>query len=281
MKSLFSTSRASRFPTLPSRSIPGVRTVVGMIFCLTIPGWAAAGEPPVERSADLVALVGTPARLAESFALAGARFAEIDQLPLAAFCYRQSARIEPDSAARWQELGNVLADQGELEEAIEVYAAAVHLFPRLSGPHYGLSWVLEARARRDDPDSDQVDTPLARRHLLIGQALEELAILDEGIDVYRKAIALDRSRTETLRRLERAVELRRELSSVLDLAFRAIELGAAEASLESSTDRAKEGHSLADAYDRLGRALADAGDAAGADVAFHAAERLFPAICRE
>src|SRR5207302_82839 len=60
------------------------------------------------------------------------------QLADAVNCYRQALRINPNHAGAYNNLGNVLKEQGQLADAVNCYRQALRINPNHADSHYNL-----------------------------------------------------------------------------------------------------------------------------------------------
>jgi tetratricopeptide (TPR) repeat protein len=72
------------------------------------------------------------------------------QLDEAEACYRAAIRADDRVALYWFNLGVVVEDRGHADEAIAAYEQALSLDPYLADAHYNLARHLEQRGRRGD-----------------------------------------------------------------------------------------------------------------------------------
>jgi len=99
----------------------------------------------------------------------------------------------PGNAGARNNLGNALADQGRLAEAIVQYEEALRLVPGYDDPHYNLGNVL-AKSGRVEESIDHYRTALRVRPrnaailFALGEALRRLGRLDEAQSRYEEAL---------------------------------------------------------------------------------------------
>ncbi len=100
------------------------------------------------------------------------------------------------------DLGNALAAQGRLDEAIAEYQQAVQSQPKLTFPHERLAAALRANGRLDEAIAQfeeilKLDPNDATAQNEIGAILFDQGHLDEAIARYRASVALDPNATAT------------------------------------------------------------------------------------
>lgn len=120
------------------------------------------------------------------------------QLAGAVSAQRQLVAEQPDNAGALNDLGNLLAELGEVVEAEEAYRRAVELAPDLPEPAFNLSLLLAADGRprearkllqamlRDHPRH-------AWGHYQLGTLLQAAGNRDRALRSYREAFRLDPS----------------------------------------------------------------------------------------
>ena len=93
-------------------------------------------------------------------------------------------------------LGNVLADQGKLDEAVADYREALRLERNYSEAHYNLGLALATQGKLDEAivhyrEAIRLKDDYSEAHYNLGLALATQGRLDEAIVHYREAIRLD------------------------------------------------------------------------------------------
>jgi serine/threonine-protein kinase len=104
--------------------------------------------------------------------------------------------LRPDSAAAHNNLGNVLADKGQLDEAIQEYQKAVDIGPTPAKAHNNLGTALQAKGKLDEAIAEyrkalSLGLQVAPVHNNLGVALAHKGQLDEAIQEFQKAIDVD------------------------------------------------------------------------------------------
>ena len=92
-------------------------------------------------------------------------------------------------------MGNVLQDQGKLDEAIEAYNKAISLKPDYAYAYYNLGNVLKDQGKLDEAieaynKAISLKPDYAQAHSNMGVTLQEQGKLDEAIEACNKAISL-------------------------------------------------------------------------------------------
>jgi tetratricopeptide (TPR) repeat protein len=110
--------------------------------------------------------------------------------------YRVALAVRPDTWAVHYNLGVVLRDQGQVEEAIEHYRQAIKIDPRLAQAHTNLGVALAAKGQVEEAiehyrQAIKIDPRLAEAHNNLGLALSAKGQVEEAIQHYREAIRVD------------------------------------------------------------------------------------------
>jgi eukaryotic-like serine/threonine-protein kinase len=110
--------------------------------------------------------------------------------------YRAALALRPNNYAVNNSLGNALHAKGRLDEAIAAYRRAIRLDPGLAAAHSNLGAALQAKGRLDEAvaasrQAIRLAPRDAQAHYNLGAALHAKRQPDEAIANYQKAIALD------------------------------------------------------------------------------------------
>jgi protein O-GlcNAc transferase len=176
----------------------------------------------------------------------------------------QSRPPRADAAALFQR-GNVLHDEGRLDEAIEAYQASVRLQPDLAQAHNNLGVALRARGHLDEAiaacrEAVRLQPTYASAWSNLGSVLQRRGRFEEAVPAY----------LESLRWNPKHATAHYNLGCALRLLGRADEAAAAfRAALRLKPD-------LADAHSNLGAVLREQGDLDAAREAYQNALRLKP-----
>lgn len=163
-------------------------------------------------------------------------------------CYRQALEIEPDYAEVHANLGDVLSGQGKADEAIKHYRRSLKADPNYAQAHCNLGVVLSAKHELQEAASHfrqalRIDPYYAEAHNNLGSLLLAFGQPEEAISHLRRAL-----QTETGRRPTRHPIAAGGLGGTMNQYSQ---------TLRPKPDNARIHHNL-------GRALAGAGDLAGA-----------------
>ncbi len=162
-----------------------------------------------------------PERTQAHFSL-GVAYHRLDMLDNAIASYRRALELDPSGPGTQECLfralmtraGNLL-EAGELEQARAAYRDAIDLWPHAYPPYDALS---ETYTRSEDHEglrdewlhAAETHPERALNHYCLGLAYQRLAMLDEAIAAYKRALELNPAGQGTRDALARALELRAE-----------------------------------------------------------------------
>ena len=131
------------------------------------------------------------------------------QLEVAIATTRKVINLTPENAELKCQLGNLLAQQNRRIEAIESYKKAIALNFELEEPHINLVNLLIDQAEIDDAKQKQ-NTPSLELEALfnLGNLLIQQGKLEEAIEIYQRAIALNPNWTAAYLKLVEAHMIR-------------------------------------------------------------------------
>jgi lipoprotein NlpI len=109
--------------------------------------------------------------------------------------FRRALELKPDYAEAQSNLGNVLNEQGKPDEALACYHRALELKPDYADAYIGTGNVLKKRGKPDESlacyrRALELRPDYADAHVSLGVALYELGKLDEARACYRRALEL-------------------------------------------------------------------------------------------
>lgn len=116
--------------------------------------------------------------------------------PKAIGAYRGARAIRPENVAVLNNLGNVLKEEQELEEAIACFKEAVRLDPNYAAAHYNLGNALNEKKDFDGAiacykEAIRIDPKFAFAHNNMGNSLLSRKKVNEAIASYEEALRLD------------------------------------------------------------------------------------------
>jgi predicted O-linked N-acetylglucosamine transferase (SPINDLY family) len=117
------------------------------------------------------------------------------KLDEAAVCCRRALELQPDYAQAHNNLGNVLRDQGKLDAAAACYRRALELKPDFAEAHSNLGNALADQGKADEAVASyrralELKPDYAEAHNKLGNALRDQGKLDEAAACCRRALEL-------------------------------------------------------------------------------------------
>jgi tetratricopeptide (TPR) repeat protein len=195
----------------------------------------------------------------------GNRLASQGKLAEAVRHYEQALRLKPDSALTQNNLGNACWQQGKLDEAIAWYRRAVQSQSDFAEAHNNLGNALNDRGRPEEAaascrEAVRLRPDYALGHNNLGNALRRLGRGDEAIASYREALRLQPNFAEAHSNLGSVLRDQKRLEEALACCQTAVRL--------------KPAYALA--HNDLGNVLADRGRLEEAIACYRQALRLRP-----
>jgi tetratricopeptide (TPR) repeat protein len=153
---------------------------------------ARQGRDAVHASEMAAKLLPGDAGAHNNLGNALARQGRLDQ---AVASYRQALKLNPSIADAHHNLANALSDLGQFEQAAASYRRALELNPRLEEAHNHLGNALRVLARLDEAALSYrralaLNPDFAEAHNNLGNVLFELGQLDQAFTHYRRALVL-------------------------------------------------------------------------------------------
>jgi tetratricopeptide (TPR) repeat protein len=126
----------------------------------------------------------------------GAVLLQKGQLDDAIQHFQQAIGIKPDEAGAFANLGNALLQKGEFDQAILQYQKAIELKPAEAGLHYNLANALLGQGQVDDSITEyetalKINPNYSDAHNNLGAVLLQNGELDRAIDHYQKALEIN------------------------------------------------------------------------------------------
>jgi len=130
-----------------------------------------------------------------TFAVLARREQSAGRLTVAAAVYRHILTLQPNAAETYNDLGNVLRDQGDFDEAAAQYQRAVALKPDFFEAYDNLGCVLRGRGKLDEAiacfeQAIALAPDYAEAHNNLGNALKNKGKLDEAAAQFERAATL-------------------------------------------------------------------------------------------
>jgi tetratricopeptide (TPR) repeat protein len=195
----------------------------------------------------------------------GILLAQRGQLDEAIAHYQRALRINPHYVDAHMNLGVVLAKRGRLDEAIAQCQRAVEIAPDDAQGHNNLGLILAGRGRLDEAIAQyqwalQISPDLVKTHDNLGLALADRGRLDEAIAQYQQALEIQPDDAEAHNNLGLALKKNGRLGEAIAHYQRALEINP----------------DYADAHNNLGTALARRGRTDEAMAHFRKAVEIKP-----
>jgi tetratricopeptide (TPR) repeat protein len=110
--------------------------------------------------------------------------------------YQQALQIKPDFAEAHYNLGNALVQKGRVDEAIVHYQQALQIKPDYVEAHYNLANVLIQKGKVDEAITEfqlvlQIKPDSAEAHINFGNALIQKGRVDDAIIHYQQALQIE------------------------------------------------------------------------------------------
>ncbi len=212
------------------------------------------------------AVAAAPANSAVHVALGNA-LADNGQLDEAIARYNKAIELDPKHAIAHNDLGNTLQSKGQLDEAIDWYKKAIELDPKFAAAHGNLGVALDHKGQLNAAidcykKAIEVEPEFAWAHDNLGLALARKGQVDAAIDCYKMAIELDPKRATAHFNLGVALQGKGQLDEAIVCFHKAIELDPKRAT----------------AHCNLGNALAAKGQLDESIACFHTAIGFDPKL---
>jgi tetratricopeptide (TPR) repeat protein len=109
--------------------------------------------------------------------------------------YQKALEIDPGYANAHYNFGNALFQKGRMDEAMEHYQKALEIQPQYAEAHNNLGNVLRQKGRVDEAIIEyqkalKIDPGFAMAHYNLGMVLAQKGLADEAIIQYQKALAI-------------------------------------------------------------------------------------------
>jgi tetratricopeptide (TPR) repeat protein len=218
-------------------------------------GWAlAASRPPQPDEAIRFLTVAVALRPSSPGAHLnlGNVLAEKGQVDEAIACYQKAIDLDPEYAQAHTNLGNGLHTRGRLDEAIACFKKVIELSPHDAQAHYNLGVTLTASGRLDDAiacfrKAVELHPKYAEAHYNLGATLTARGQADEAIASYKKAIDLSPNDAKARNNLGAILsEVKRDYDGAIAHLRKAVELDPKLASAHNNLGNALKGKGQVD-----------------------------------
>ena len=159
----------------------------------------------------------------------GCLLRETNQLDEALAESRRAIDLDPKNARAHLALASVLADQKKLDEAIAEFRKAIALDPNSAMHHSNLANTLLDKNELDEAITEcrkavDLDPKFAQAHYILGNALQAKNQLEEAVGEYQKAIELEPEYAKAHNNLGAALNAKNQLEEAIGEYKKAIEL---------------------------------------------------------
>jgi tetratricopeptide (TPR) repeat protein len=136
--------------------------------------------------------------------------------------YRDTITKNEQCWMAYNNLGNILTEQGRLKEAIDHYRQALRIDPDFAGAHNNLGFALETQGYPEEAmdhylQALRIDPDYGGAHYNLGLAFYRKGNIEKTIAHFRKALQIDSDDTETMYRLAKLYVSTSEYEKALSL----------------------------------------------------------------
>ena len=144
-------------------------------------------------------------------------------------CFREVSHFEPDYADAHNNLGNVLKEQGKLDEAVASYTRAQMIESDNADIHYNLGTTLQKKGKLDEAVASytralQIRPDYVKAHCDLGGSLKEQGKLDEAVASYTRALQIKPDYAEAHNNLGNALQEQGKLDEAAANFTRALQI---------------------------------------------------------
>lgn len=138
-------------------------------------------------------------------------------------------KVDPENETAYFMLGNVLREEGRLDEAIKHYKQALRIFPGYATAHNNLGNVLAKQGKIDESIKHyemaiKIAPGFAEAHNNLAISLMETGRLDEAVHYYRQALRLTPDYAEAYYNLANTLTLQGRLNEAVDYYLQALQI---------------------------------------------------------
>jgi tetratricopeptide (TPR) repeat protein len=179
--------------------LPLAAIVVAVVIGGQIAGEAIARRQWMPRKGVAAVGIGVVTAIAISMAAGTWRRNNDYSSPLS--IWTDTVAKAPDNARAQNNLGNILAAQGKIDEAAAHYQEALHANPRYAGAHYNLGIIFADRGQFDEAITHyrkalEINPEYVEAHNNLGNILARRGQIDEAIAHYRRALEINPEHVE-------------------------------------------------------------------------------------
>ena len=196
----------------------------------------------------------------------GVSAAQLNKFEKAIEAFKKSISIKPNYAEAYNNLGNVLKDQGKLDEAINAYKKYISIVPNNAFAYYNLGNVLQKQdkfnyALNAYNEAIKINPKYAEAHFNLGVMLQKQGKLKKAEESFKKVVTLNPNY---------AAEAHFKLGFVLQ------KQGELKRAVERYTNAITLKLDYAEAYNNLGNTYKDLGQLKKAEAVFKQAIAIKP-----
>ncbi|MEC4815054.1 MAG: tetratricopeptide repeat protein [Scytonema sp. PMC 1069.18] len=143
--------------------------------------------------------------------------------------FRQALQHDPNIAAAYNYLGNIMLQQNHLDVAVQEYGEAIRINPNLSEAYYNLGLALHKQGQQEAAITAYrqvlvINPTMATAYYNLGLALYELGQVDEAIAAYQQATHLDSRDANAYSNLAIALQQKGQTQEAIATYRKALEL---------------------------------------------------------
>ncbi len=166
-----------------------------LLICLSMMTWRQVGYWKDDITLNRHALDVTQGNYVAHNNL-GLVLAKQGETEKAIYHYTQALKFKPDFVFAHTNLGAALAAEGRLSEAVEAYEAALKIKPRFAGAHNNLGLLLAARGKTNEAIDHynkalSFEPDFVETHNNLGVLLADQGKTDDAARHYREALRID------------------------------------------------------------------------------------------
>lgn len=154
---------------------------------------------------------------------------DLGQLDNAIVSYQHALRINPKVAEAHNNLGNALKDQGQIDAAVASYRRALRINPQYAEAHNNLGAALHDLGRLDDAAASyqralEINPSFTDAHSNLGNTLKDLGRLEAALASYHRALEIEPAYVDAHNNLGNALRDTGHLDDALASYRRALEI---------------------------------------------------------
>ena len=157
--------------------------------------------------------------------------------------YRQALELDPNDASAYNNLGGALVGQGDLEESIRVYRQALELDPNDADIYYNFGRALIGQGNLEEAvqvyyQALEINPNDADVYYYLGKALTGQKKLEVAIKAYAKALEINPNLTVVYNNLGPVLQKQGRLDEAVQVYYHALEISPNDASIHNNLGQA-------------------------------------------